>query len=85
MVVQRILGFSLKPRKVAFFLRPTANCTSVQSRLIRFAFFDLLLPVEQHLKRLNDLQPNIVVGQPSLLMMLVDAQRSGSCASHLTK
>ena len=78
MVVQRILGFSLKPRKVAFFLRANSKLyTSVQSRLIRFAFFDLLLPVEQHLKRLNDLQPNIVVGQPSLLMMLVDAQRSG--------
>ena len=78
MVVQRILGFSLKPRKVAFFLRANSKLyTSVQSRLIRFAFLDLLLPVEQHFKRLNELQPNIVVGQPSLLMMLVDAQRSG--------
>ena len=73
---QRHFCFSLKPRKVAFFLRANSKLyTSVQSRLIRFAFFDLLLPVEQHLKRLNDLQPNIVVGQPSG-QMLVDAQRS---------
>ena len=78
MVLQRILGFSLKKRKVAFFLRANSKLyTSVQSRLIRFSFFDLLIPVEQHFTELNDLQPDIVVGQPSLLMMLVDAQREG--------
>lgn len=78
MVIQRILGFSLKPRKVAFFLRANSKLyTSVQSKLIRFSFFDLLLPVEHHLNQLNQLQPDIVVGQPSLLMMLVVAQRNG--------
>ena len=79
MVIQRILGFSLKRRNVAFFLRANSKLyTSVQSKLIRFAFFDLLIPIERHLSRLNELQPNIVVGQPSLLMMLVEFQHGGS-------
>lgn len=79
MVVQRILGFTLKKRSVAFFLRANSKLyTSVQSKLIRFSFFDLLIPVEQHLSRLNELQPNIVVGQPSLLMMLVESQHRGT-------
>ena len=53
MVLQRILGFSLKKRKVAFFLRANSKLyTSVQSRLIRFSFFDLLIPVEQHFNEL---------------------------------
>jgi putative adenylate-forming enzyme len=63
---------------VAFFLRANSKLyTSVQSRLIQFAFFDLLIPLEHHLTQLNDLQPTIVVGQPSLLMMLVEAQQQG--------
>jgi putative adenylate-forming enzyme len=78
MVLQRILGFSFRKRKVAFFLRANSKLyTSVQSRLIQFAFFDLLIPLEHHLTQLNDLQPTIVVGQPSLLMMLVEAQQQG--------
>ena len=77
-VLQRILGMSLKRRKVAFFLRANSKLyTSVQSRLIQFNFFDLLEPLNEHVARLNSLQPNVVVGQPSLLMMLVDAQQSG--------
>ncbi|MDE0871696.1 MAG: hypothetical protein OSA37_07250 [Flavobacteriales bacterium] len=78
MVLQRILGFSLKRRKVAFFLRANSKLyTSVQSRLIQFGFFDLLQPMQNHIARLNSLQPDIVVGQPSLLMMLVEAQHNG--------
>ncbi len=79
MVLQRILGFSLRKRKVAFFLRANSKLyTSIQSRLIQFAYFDLLIPLEHHLAQLNHLQPHIVVGQPSLLMMLVEAQHQGT-------
>lgn len=79
MVLQRILGFSFRKRKVAFFLRANSKLyASVQSRLIQFSFFDLLIPLERHLTQLNDLQPEIVVGQPSLLMMLLEAQHRGT-------
>lgn len=75
-VIQRIIGWSLKKRKVAFFLRANSNLySSVQSKLITFHFFDLLSPIEEHLKRIQNLQPDIVVGQPSLLKILAEAQK----------
>lgn len=78
MVLQRILKFSWKRRKVAFFLRANSKLyTSVQSKLIQFGFFDLLEPVAQHIVRLKQFQPDVIVGQPSLLMMLVEAQLTG--------
>ncbi len=78
MVLQRILRFSLNRRKVAFFLRANSKLyTSVQSKLIQFEFFDLLEPVANHIVRLNKFQPDVIVGQPSLLMMLVESQLTG--------
>jgi putative adenylate-forming enzyme len=35
---------------------------------LRFEFYDLLIPVEKHLKSLIELQPNILVAQPSCLI-----------------
>ena len=75
-VIQRVIGWSFKKRKVAFFLRANSNLySSVQSKLIAFHFFDLLSPLEVHLKRIQELQPNIIVGQPSLLKLLAEAQQ----------
>ena len=74
-IIQRIIGWKFKKRKVAFFLRANSNLYSaVQSKFIAFNFFDLLDPIDQHLKRINKLKPNIIVGQPSLLMLLAKAQ-----------
>ena len=68
-VLDRVLGFSLKKRTVAFFLRANSNLyDSVSSKLIKFEFFDLLKPLENQLDRLNNLNPNILVAQPSLLL-----------------
>ena len=78
-VLQRILGWSFRIRKVAFFLRANSNLySSVQSKLIAFEFFDLLKPLDGHVIRLNHLQPDILVGQPSLLVRLAKAQREAS-------
>ncbi len=83
MVLQRILGFSFKRRKVAFFLRANSKLyTSVESKLIQFGFFDLLEPMQKHVARLNSFQPDVIVGQPSLLMMLVEAQHKGQLNIH---
>jgi putative adenylate-forming enzyme len=78
MVLQRILGISLRKRKVAFFLRANSKLySSVTSKLISFEFYDLLRPVEEHLPVIQVAQPDIIVGQPSLLMMLTEAQLRG--------
>jgi putative adenylate-forming enzyme len=74
-VVRNILGFQLKRRKVAFFLRANSKLySSTQSRLLDFNFFDLLTPIEENLKRLQDYQPNIIVAQPSMLLEIAAAQ-----------
>ena len=77
-VLQRILGWSFKKRKIAFFLRANSNLySSVQSNLLSFEYFDLLKPVQEHLGRIQQVQPDIVVGQPSLLVRLAEAQNTG--------
>lgn len=70
-VLDRVIGLSLKKRTIAFFLRANSNLySSVQSKLIHFEFFDLLVDLDEHIERLNRLQPNVIVAQPSLLLQL---------------
>ncbi len=72
---------TLRPRKlrVAFFLRSNSNLyEKVGGILIRFRFFDLMLPVEQAVEQLNEFKPHIVVGPPSLLSFLAGAQERGT-------
>tara|TARA_B110000090_G_scaffold97818_1_gene110124 strand:- start:1616 stop:2875 length:1260 start_codon:yes stop_codon:yes gene_type:complete len=74
-VLQRILGWSFRKRRIAFFLRANNNLySSVQSRFISFKFFDLLDPLAEHLVNIDRMKPDVVVGQPSLLIRLADAQ-----------
>ena len=76
LILQRIIGWNFRKRKIAFFLRANSNLyTSVQSKLLAFNFFDLLDPLDEHLSRIHKLQPNIIVGQPSLLILLAQAQK----------
>ena len=76
LILQRIIGWNFRKRKIAFFLRANSNLyTSVQSKLLAFNFFDLLDPLDEHLSRIDKLQPNIIVGQPSLLILLAQAQK----------
>ncbi len=77
-IIDRVLGFSLKKRNVAFFLRANSNLyESVKSRLIQFNFFDLLEPLPKHVDRLNSLKPNILVAQPSMLLLLAKEVSEG--------
>jgi putative adenylate-forming enzyme len=67
-------GSLLERQRVALFLRANSTLYSaVQSRRIAFQFFDLLEALEQHVARLNQFQPTILVGPPSMLRLL--AQR----------
>lgn len=74
LILDRVLGFSLKKRSIAFFLRANSNLyDSVKSNLLAFHFFDLINELEQHINRLNILQPTILVAQPSMLLELAKA------------
>ena len=86
-VLARVLPASLlAPQRVAFFLRANSNLyTSVRSRWIRFEYFDLLDPLEQHLARLAELQPTILAAPPSMLRWLADAGGSPRWRSRLVK
>jgi putative adenylate-forming enzyme len=73
-ILDRVIGFSLRKRKVAFFLRANNNLyQSTQSKLLQFNFFDILMPIENHVKKLKELQPDIIVAQPSVLYMIAEA------------
>ncbi len=77
-ILDRVIGFSLRKRSVAFFLRANSNLyDSVKSKILRFEFFDLLVNLASHVKRLNDLQPNFLVAQPSMLLLLAHEQEVG--------
>jgi putative adenylate-forming enzyme len=77
-VLDRVIGFSLKKRSVAFFLRANSNLyDSVKSKVLRFEFFDLLESLDSQLDRLNKLNPTLLVAQPSLLIELAKKKELG--------
>lgn len=74
------------PQRVAFFLRANSNLyTTLGSRRIRFEYFDLLDPLEEHLRRLDALQPTLVFAPPSLLRLLARAIAEGKLHIHPEK
>lgn len=63
---------------IAFFLRADSNLyQAVNSRNIRFHFFDIYRDFEEHRKRLEALKPDILAGQPSLLLLLAGEKERG--------
>ncbi|HEX2535135.1 MAG TPA: F390 synthetase-related protein, partial [Chitinophagaceae bacterium] len=77
-VLDRVLPLRWKPQRVAFFLRANSNLYgSVQSSLLRFHFFDLLHSVDENLERLQAVQPEILVAQPSMLLRIARALECG--------
>jgi len=70
-ILDRVIGFSLKKRKVAFFLRANSNLyESVKSSLLQFHFFDTRGDMQQHIETVIELRPQILVGQPSVLLFV---------------
>jgi phenylacetate-CoA ligase len=70
----------LQPRRlrVAFFLRSNSNLyEQIGGLLIQFHYFDLMLPLNEAVSALNDFQPDIIVGPPSLLGFLCDEFTGG--------
>jgi len=77
-ILDRVIGFSFKKRKVAFFLRANSNLyQSTQSKILEFNFFDIFKNVNEHINNLNIIKPQIIVAQPSMLCILAEKQKSG--------
>ena len=81
-VVAKLLpGALLRGEQIAFFLRADSKLyQSVRQGRLQFAFFDLLSSYAEHIERLNELRPTVVVGPPSLLRMLAASRRAGELA-----
>ena len=64
--------------KIALFLRANSNLyTTTKTNRINFCFFDLIKQPDEHLKPLNDYQPDLLVAPPSVLKFLAQAQQKG--------
>jgi putative adenylate-forming enzyme len=61
--------------RVAFFLRSNSNLyEQIGKGPIQFRYFDLMSPLPTSITQLNTFQPHILVGPPSLLMLLAQAE-----------
>ncbi len=70
---------NLRPgHRVAFFLRANSRLYERTSSAVRFRFLDLMDPLPNVLAVLNDFQPQLIVGPPSLLGQLADAVVRGT-------
>ncbi|MBU6302593.1 MAG: adenylate cyclase [Verrucomicrobia bacterium] len=62
--------------RVALFLRADSPLYhTIGSRRLRFAFFDLLMPLEEHWPRLRTFSPTVLAGPPSVLTELAASGR----------
>ena len=85
-VLDRVIGFSLRKRKVAFFLRSNSNLyESVGSSLLSFSYFDIKADMKQNLEKLVVLNPHILVGQPSVLLAVSEYYRDMGISSGFEK
>lgn len=85
-VLDRVLGFSFRKRKIAFFLRANNDLYgAVQSRLLSFNFFDIQIPIPQHMDALQALQVDILVAQPSILMAIANEYKGKGIAPTFKK
>lgn len=66
----------LCPSSIALFLRANNNLyTSLNSKHIRFEYYDMLNPFESHLERLNRQQPDILAAPPSILRLFAQSKQ----------
>lgn len=68
-----------RKQKVAFFLRANSNLyTSVQSAIYDFQYFDIFQPIEILVEQLLAYSPDVLAGQPSILMAIADILTQGN-------
>ena len=68
----------VRRQRVAFFMRADNPLyRSLSNPLLRFEFFDLLAPFEEHLPRLAELDPTVLIAPAQMLGLLAAAQEAG--------
>ena len=79
-VLARFLpGSILQSCSIAFFMRADSNLyEAVQSKNIQFHFFDIYREMEEHRQRLEQIRPQVLAGQPSLLLMIAKDIQKGN-------
>lgn len=71
-------GNILGKHSIAFFMRADSNLyQAVGSKNIRFCFLDIYQDMEEHIPQLEALFPEVLVGQPSVLLMLAEEKKKG--------
>lgn len=71
-------GGIFKKHRIAFFMRANSNLyQSVESKRINFKFFDIYADMNSHLEFLQNYNPNVLVGAPSVLMIIAKAKKEG--------
>ena len=85
-ILDRVIGISLKKRKVAFFLRANNNLyESVKSNLLSFSFFDIKKDLQQQIESFISLEADILVAQPSVLLEIAKYCESKNIHGRLKK
>ncbi|MBI9101650.1 MAG: hypothetical protein JEY99_04505 [Spirochaetales bacterium] len=85
-ILGRVLPKISGHQEIAFFLR--ANSTlyeNVRTKKIGFIYYDIYQPMREHIRTLNETQPNVLIAPPSVLMILADAVASGDLKVKLDK
>lgn len=77
-MIDRVIGFSFRKVDIAFFLRANNKLyESAKSKIISFNFFNTYENIDSHIERLNNLSPNILIAQPSVLKILAQKKLNG--------
>ena len=81
-IVGKVLPTSIfYPHRIALFLRANSNLyETINSKRMKFQFFDLIEPIESLTKKLDAFGPPLIVSPPSMLRMLAKAQREKKLA-----
>ncbi|PFA18699.1 MULTISPECIES: F390 synthetase-related protein [Bacillus cereus group] len=78
-IIGKVLPSSiLHKHTIAFFLRANSNLyEATKNKRIAFHFFDLLDSFHQHIARLNEVNPSILIAPPSMLRKIAHWQQEG--------
>lgn len=86
--------FIFEKQKIALFLRADSELyNTVNSKILKFKFFDMILDIEKNMEMLNSYNPDTLIAPASVLKILADnigslnikPKRIFSCAEVLTK
>ena len=74
-MLRRLCNPFTPPVRLAFFLRANSNLyTTVDSVRLKFRYFDLTIPIQDHLIGLSEYSPDIIIAPASVLNQIANAQ-----------